>query len=324
MTTTFTPCVAVDLMGGDHSPILVFRALLEAIRLGDFKEISFLAIAQEGFRRDIELEREKVSVLANVNLRVMYVKDFVSMEDSPLSATRKKDSSMSVGLDLLSAGKVSALFSTGNTGALITLSRLKVSLHPTISRPALTVRIPTLTGSAIVLDVGANVAVKPEELVNFARMGEAYRKCLYPQKKGKVALLNIGSEERKGTESHRVAFKRLQEVYREDFLGNIEGGDVFSGKADVVVTDGFTGNIFLKTAEGVFDFLLQLVGSRLEEDLKGKLNYSIYPGSVLCGLSKLVVKCHGEADEESLVQGIFGFLQLSQANLCDKILRELG
>ncbi|WP_213318122.1 phosphate acyltransferase [Chlamydiifrater volucris] len=323
MIKAFTHRVGIDLMGGDRSPVLVFRALLEVVQAGG-GDVSYLAIAQEGLQDRLELEKKRVSLLEKVDLDILYVKDAVSMEDTPLSASRKKASSMSVGLDLLAQGEISALFSTGNTGALITLSRLKVPLHPTVSRPALTVRVPTLTGSAIVLDVGANVAVKPEELVNFARMGEAYRKCICSEKRSKIALLNIGSEERKGTESHRIAFKMLQEVYQQDFLGNIEGGDVFAGKADVIVTDGFTGNIFLKTAEGVFEFLLQLLGSHLEDDLKGKLNYSIYPGSVLCGLSKLVVKCHGKANEESLIQGIFGFLQLSKAHLCDKILRELS
>ncbi|EPP34861.1 fatty acid synthesis family protein [Chlamydia ibidis] len=251
--------------------------------------------------------------------------EYVTMNDSLLAAVRKRSSSMALGLDYLSQDKIDAFVSTGNTAALITLSRARIPLLPTVSRPALLVRVPTMRGCAVILDVGANVSVRPEEMVGFARMGVAYRQCLGKvDSKLTIGLLNIGSEERKGTEAHRQTFRMLRDLFGSMFVGNIESDDVFSGRIDIVVTDGFTGNIFLKTAEGVFDFLRNILGDKLEIDIKRQLDYTIYPGSMLCGLSKLVIKCHGKACSRSLFSGISGSIDLAQASVCKRILSSLS
>lgn len=307
--------IGVDLMGGDLSPFVIWEVLLEVLRANDGRA-SLVAFASKEIKK-------KIASSGNLGLSIVEAENHVLMEDSPLSAIRKKASSMALGLDSLREGNIDAFVSAGNTAALVTLSRAKIPSLPSVPRPALVVRVPTLSGSAVILDVGASVSVKPEEMLGFARMGIAYSHCLGQSLSSRIGLLNIGSEERKGTEVHRRAFKRLREVYGTTFLGNIESGDVFSGKADVVVTDGFTGNVFLKTAEGVFDFLRHLLGDRLETVIRRQLDYTIYPGSMVCGLSKLVVKCHGKASQQALFNGISGAISLSFANICHHILAGL-
>ncbi|WP_201456295.1 phosphate acyltransferase PlsX [Chlamydia sp. 17-3921] len=310
--------IGIDLMGGDHTPLTVWKVLIDVLNSQD---ASMPYIFTAFLSREVHEEIIKESL--REDLEIVVAETFVTMEDSPLAAVRKKSSSMALGLDYLREDKLDAFISSGNTGALITLARAKIPVFPTVSRPALLVHVPTMQGKAAILDVGANVNVKPEEMINFARMGIAYRQCLGRVEQPKVGLLNIGSEERKGTESHRQTFRLLREIFQDAFVGNIESGDVFHGSVDVVVTDGFTGNVFLKTAEGVFDFLRHILGDKIETILKQQLNGVIYPGSIVCGLSKLVIKCHGKAKTSSLFQCILGSIDLVQARVCSRILTSL-
>ncbi|WP_038500769.1 phosphate acyltransferase PlsX [Chlamydia avium] len=313
-------CIGIDLMGGDHSPFVIWEELINVLKSRDSKtQIAFTAFATEEVREQI-LSRG----IGKNYPEIIVANDFITMDDSPLTAIRKKFSSMALGLDYLKSDKIDGFISTGNTAALITLSRRKIPIFPNVRRPALLVRVPTMRGCAVILDVGANVSVNPEEMVGFARMGLAYRQCLGKVEFPTIGLLNIGSEERKGTEAHRQTFRVLRETFGESFLGNVESGDVFSGRIDIVVADGFTGNIFLKTAEGVFDFLRQILGDKLETDVKQQLDYTIYPGSMVCGLSKLVIKCHGKASGQSLFNGISGSIDLAQARVCQRILSSLS
>ncbi|WP_100934174.1 phosphate acyltransferase PlsX [Candidatus Chlamydia corallus] len=315
--------IGIDLMGGDHSPLVVWKVLVDVLKSQDSDiPFAFTLFASEDIQKKIQKEF-KSELPSEKFPKIIAAENFVAMEDSPLVAIRKKSSSMALGLDYLQEDKIDAFVSTGNTGALITLARTKISLFPAVSRPALLVCVPTMRGRAVILDVGANIAVKPEEMVGFARMGIAYRQCLGDSTIPTIGLLNIGSEERKGTEAHRQTFRMLRETFEGAFLGNIESGAVFDGAADIVVTDGFTGNIFLKTAEGVFEFLRRILGDKIEADIKRRLDYTFYPGSVLCGLSKLVIKCHGKACGPSLFHGILGSINLAQARLCKRILSNL-
>lgn len=313
-------CIGIDLMGGDRSPLVIWEELINVLQARDAEQIAFTAFATK------EVKEHILSCGTREGCpEIVESQDFITMEDSPLTAIRKKSSSMALGLDYLKEGKVDGFISTGNTAALVTLSRRKIPVFPKVRRPALLVRVPTMRGCAIILDVGANVSVKPEEMVGFARMGLAYRQCLgQVEELPTIGLLNIGSEEGKGTEAHRQTFRILRETFGEAFLGNIESGDVFSGRIDIVVADGFTGNIFLKTAEGVFDFLRQILGDKLEIDVKRQLDHTIYPGSLVCGLSKLVIKCHGKASGQSLFNGISGSIDLAQARVCQRILSSLS
>lgn len=315
-------CIGVDLMGGDRSPFVIWEELINVLKSRNSQmQIAFTAFATKEVKEQV-LSRG----IGNNYPEIVEADDFITMDDSPLAAIRKKSSSMALGLDYLKEDKIDGFISTGNTAALITLSRRKIPVFPNVRRPALLVRVPTMRGYAVILDVGANVSVDPEEMVGYARMGLAYRQCLGKLEKPQptIGLLNIGSEERKGTEAHRQTFRVLRETFGEAFLGNIESGDVFSGRIDIVVADGFTGNIFLKTAEGVFDFLRQILGDKLETDVKRQLDHTIYPGSMVCGLSKLVIKCHGKASGQSLFNGISGSIDLAQARVCQRILSSLS
>ncbi|ANH78755.1 phosphate acyltransferase PlsX [Candidatus Chlamydia sanziniae] len=311
--------IGLDLMGGDHSPLVVWEVLVDVLRSqAPNQELVFTAFASQDVQEEIA-ERFPMNEFP----KIVAASSFVSMEDSPLAAIRKKSSSMALGLDYLQMDEIDAFISTGNTGALITLARAKIPLFPTILRPALLVSVPTMVGEVVILDVGANISVKPEEMIDFARMGIAYRHCLGRTGQITIGLLNIGSEERKGTEAHRQIFHMLRETFGDAFLGNIESSSVFRGHADVIVTDGFTGNIFLKTVEGVFDFLRHILGDKIETDIQHQLDYTFYPGSMVCGLSKLVIKCHGKACGQSLFHGILGSIDLAQARVCKGIFANL-
>lgn len=313
--------IGIDLMGGDHSPFILWDVLMNVLKSRPAcDDVHFVTFASKEVQSAI-LEQNFLDKIPEI----VVSENFVSMEDSPLVAIRKKSSSMAIGLNYLHQGDLDAFISTGNTAALVTLSRARIPLFPMVSRPALLVQIPARTGSVVMLDVGANVSVKPEEMLSFAHMGIAYKECLKKSVKGavKVGLLNIGSEEKKGTEAHRQTFSLLREVFQANFFGNIESGDVFDGKVDVVVTDGFTGNVFLKATEGLFDFLRSILGDQLESDIRRQLDYTIYPGSLVCGLSKLVIKCHGKARGPSLFHGISGAIDLAQADVCQRIRDEL-
>ena len=307
--------LGIDMMGGDHDPLVVWDALEEVLlSLEGGQSVEFSVFATPDVHHQITRSPLSHSV------RIVAAESFVSMEDSLLAAVRKKSSSMALGLDALQRGELDGFVSSGNTAALVTLARSKIPMIPAVPRPALLVSFPTLSGFAVILDVGATVAVKPEEMVGFARMGLAYRRSLACSDSSfTLGLLNIGSEERKGTDSHKHTFRMLRDVFGPAFLGNIESGDVFSGKVDVVVTDGFTGNVFLKTAEGLFDFLRHILGDRLEKAIKTQFDYTIYPGSIISGLSRLVIKCHGKSCEKALFGGISGAIDLARANVCERI-----
>ena len=219
--------------------------------------------------------------------------EVIEMNEAPLLAVRrKKDSSMAVGARLLKEGKIDALVSTGNTGALIATALFHLSRLPNVDRPALLALLPTAVRGVAVLDVGANLYPKPHHLIDFARIGLAYRKAAHNIEDGKVGLLNIGVEEEKGTAQLKEGYTLLQEEFGDAFLGNVEGREVYEGKVDVLVTDGFTGNVFLKTSEGVSSFLVDYLkkhfgskaGEEVAHELHTQFNYAQYPGALLAGL----------------------------------------
>ncbi|MBQ8498543.1 phosphate acyltransferase PlsX [Chlamydia sp.] len=307
--------LGIDMMGGDHDPLVVWRAVEKVLlSSGGEQFVKFTVFATSGVRQQL------ISSSSIRSVQIVVSEDFVSMEDSLLAAVRKKRSSMALGLDALRRGELDGFISLGNTAALVTLARSKIPMIPAVPRPALLVSIPTLSGFAVILDVGATVSVNPEEMLGFARIGLAYRQSFSATDRlFTLGLLNIGSEERKGTDSHKQTFRMLRNVFGDAFLGNVESGDIFGGKVDVVVTDGFTGNVFLKTAEGLFDFLRHILGDHLEKAIKTQFDYTIYPGSIVSGLSRLVIKCHGKARETSLFNGISGAVDLARANVCEHI-----
>ncbi len=289
------PRIGIDLMGSDTPPDILFKV---ADLLHDEKlpaDFVFFATHPTSFE----------TVIAE---------EVISMEDDPIEAVRrKKGSSIHLGLRHLQEKKIDAFISAGNTGALFLAAKTILNPLPEIERPALLTLLPTNKKEVAVLDVGANLSLKPHHFLQLALMGIAYQKSrgvLNPT----VGLLNIGSEESKGTPHLRQAYQELEKLNEKGsiFVGNIEGKEVYKGAVDVLVTDGFTGNIFLKTAEG----LAALVLSELEElalqhepsetkeilsKLYHRLHYSEFPGALLCGVEGIVIKCHGDVTPGALV-----------------------
>lgn len=268
------------------------------------------------------------------------VEEEVTMGEDPLSAVRlKKKSSMAEGMRLLAQKKIDALLSSGNTGALIATAALMLPTLPGIKRPALLASLPTQKRPVAVLDVGANVVCKSEHLVQFAMMGSAYQQCMQDLSSPKVGLLNIGTEEGKGTALVKEAYGALQELgkngSRVNFVGNVEGREVFHGQIDVLVTDGFTGNVFLKTSEGVGSFALEHIHAVMNKDpafahhpVLGKLqsffDYTEYPGAVLCGVDGILIKCHGHSSAKAWINAIKGARKLIQHGLIKNIKQRLN
>ncbi len=274
--------IGIDLMGGDNPP--------EAI-LNSLKNLPSHVVAIP-----IGLEQ-----FASADFEYCIAPEFISMDESPLIALRKKrKSSLSTGLRMLANREIDAFISSGNTGALVSASKMILGTLPSIQRPALLAQIPTKKNPIAVLDVGANVQTRASHLVQFAHLGAAF--C---HKKGivqpRVGLLNIGSEPIKGTSELRLAYQKLATLPNPPFtfVGNIEGKTVFDGHIDVLVTDGFTGNIFLKTAEGAVGLAL----SQFQAQLSKQQMKALHPqtGAILSGVKGLVIKCHGYAPPEAFV-----------------------
>ncbi|MBS0616129.1 MAG: phosphate acyltransferase PlsX [Verrucomicrobia bacterium] len=322
MTVGF-PRIGVDLMGSDSSPHDLFSAVLQLSQQQPSIELVVFATAP---------------VLDEIScpFEAVIAKDFITMDDDPLVAVRKKkDSSMALGLRLLKEKRIDAFVTTGNTGALLLSAKKNLSTLPGIERPALLTVLPTQGRDLAVLDVGANLAVKPRHMLQFAAMGIAYQKSRGVELPT-VGLLNIGSEAQKGTPELRAAYAELESLNHDRmvFVGNIEGRDAFLGDIDVLVTEGFTGNIFLKTAEGISAFIWEELEEtatieapphlkNLLTKLRHRLHYAEYPGAILCGVDGIVVKCHGDASPEALLSGIKGAIRLAEHNFLERIKSQL-
>ncbi len=299
--------IAVDVMGADTSSTDLAEAIAqEAQRLSADESLSLLAT-----------ESTLAKISPHPQLTCVPVTEVVTMDDAPLIAVRKKkNSSMQVGLDLVAAGKVDGFVSAGNTGALIASARFTLPLLPTIQRPALFVRLPTVDGEVAMLDVGGNISADSTQLLELARLGRAY---LYAEGKSpvRIGLLNIGQEEQKGSEGLREAYKALKENLPGSFVGNVEGRAIFQGKVDLVVTDGFTGNVFLKSAEGITAFLLDLLHEGLSgPNLQRLGRYLNEPaGAFLAGLDGIVIKCHGASTSKALVSAVRSALSMARSGL---------
>jgi phosphate acyltransferase len=302
--------IGVDLMGSDNAPSVLIDSVIQyALNMQHVSFYLFGTIAVEKY-----FLKQKIPL----NVNFVSVAQAIEMDENPLLAIRqKKDSSICVGMRYLAQKKISALISSGNTGALVSAAKTIVGMKRDILRPALLAWLPTKKKPLAILDVGANVNVKPIHLVQFAKMGIELckaKKIAVPR----VGLLNIGSEKLKGTSLLQETYQELislKDRWEFDFKGNIEGKDVFKGDVDILVTDGFTGNIFLKTSEGVTSLILDRLNEKIPKeicntisthlkDLESYLHYAQYPGAILIGIKALVIKCHSYSSPESFVNGI--------------------
>lgn len=271
---------------------------------------------------------------------IRHASQVVAMDEKPSSALRsKKDSSMRVGADLVRAGTVDALVSAGNTGALMATAKFVLKTLPGIDRPAIAGLMPTQKGQCLMLDLGANVDCTAEHLVQFALMGHVFASTVLGISRPRIGLLNIGEEEMKGNEVVRVAGERLRQTFGQS-IANVEGDGIFKGEADVVVCDGFVGNVSLKSSEGVARMLTQFLKDAFGRSLWTKLGYLCarpalalfkeqfdprrYNGAMLLGLNGVVVKSHGSADGYAFFHAVQSAVDVSRNRVNDRISGEVA
>jgi len=300
--------IAVDAMGGDGSPKKVIDGIIHHFKNN---KNSFYQIFGD---KDKILPHIK-SDLSNTSFEIIHTTDIVKGTDSPLEgAKRGKNTSMWLAIKSVKEKKSDVVISAGNTGALLVISKLNLKMIENIDKPALSALWPNKKGMSVVLDLGANIECSPKNLIDFSIMGSSLFRSLYPQDNAKVALLNIGSEELKGNEIIKETYQQLNQRQNQDFefKGYIEGNQLMNGDVNVIVADGFTGNIALKTAEGTANFITSELKKAMTGSIIGKisslLNISnlkkfkarldprLYNGAIFIGLDHPVIKSHGGTD----------------------------
>jgi glycerol-3-phosphate acyltransferase PlsX len=299
--------IAIDAMGGDHGTHVTVPAAVEYLRRHPGDTVVLVGVADS-----IEAELRTLGVTAGSHLRIHAASEVVGMDETPQVALRnKKDSSMRVAINLVKSGEASACISAGNTGALMATARYVLKMLPGIDRPAIASVLPTVKGEVCMLDLGANVDCTAEHLLQFALMGSMLVSAIEHKENPTVGLLNIGSEDIKGNEVVKMAAELLQQSDL-NFHGNVEGDDIYKGVTDVVVCDGFVGNVALKTTEGlaqmlraflreefsrnVFTKLAGLIAMPVLNAFRRRVDHRRYNGASLLGLKGIVVKSHGSAD----------------------------
>lgn len=305
--------IAVDAMGGDHAPLEIVLGALESAQ-----QVSFQIILV-GDTEQIEAILPKRN--RPNNLLIQHATQVVTMEDSPVMAVRRKrDSSLVVAAEMVKRGEAQALISMGNTGAVGAVAKLLWQSLPYIDRPAIATVLPTRTGRCVLLDSGATVDCTPRHLLDFALMGQIYAAQVLNIENPKVGLLNIGEESSKGNAVVKEAHQLLIDYLGDEFYGNVEGKSFFEGVADVVVCDGFVGNVFLKTGEGVAEMILKIMKEELTSStlnklpllmlkpafnrLRARLDYREYGGAPLLGVNGVCIIGHGRSDRYAVRQAI--------------------
>jgi glycerol-3-phosphate acyltransferase PlsX len=326
--------IAVDAMGGDHAP----RTEVEgAIRAAKSLDVKIILVGREDALRD-ELSRHDGA--RSLPIQIVHASERVTMEDSAAKAVRgKRDSSIRVACRLVRDGVAEGLVTAGNTGAVMVTAKLVQGMLPGVDRPALASAFPTLTGRpAVMVDVGANVDCTDRMLGQFAVMGEIYSRVIFRIENPRVGLLSIGEEEHKGNEVTRKAHALLKTL-PINFIGNVEGGDVYSGHTDVLVCDGFIGNVALKVSEGLVDVIKQMLQESLEATIAGKigyvlsraayadfkkrLDYSEYGGAPLLGVRGVCIICHGRSNANAIKNAIRVAAEFSSGEINNRIETEL-
>src|SRR5881409_2421693 len=306
--------IAVDAMGSDQAPAVeVEGAVQAAAEYG----IPIVLVGREDRVHD-QLRKHDT---ANLPIAVVHASEVITMEDSAATAARKKkDSSIRVAARLMRDGDVAGVVSAGNTGAVMATVKMVLGTLSVVDRPALSTVLPTEKGKpAILLDVGANVDCKPHHLEQFAIMGDIYSRAIFGIRRPRVGLLSIGEEDSKGNELTKEAFTLLKRV-RINFIGNVEGRDIFKGDVDVIVCDGFTGNVALKLSEGLIETFTAMLGQELQKTLSAKvgyifaqnafrqfkrrLDYSEYGGAPLLGIRGITIVCHGRSNANAIKNAI--------------------
>lgn len=305
--------IVVDAMGGDHGPGVIVEGAVQAA-----KEYG-ASIVLVGDAQKIKSEIAKYKT-TGLNIDIFGAEEVIEMHDPAASSVRKKrNSSIVKGLNLLKEGQADAFVSAGNTGAVVCAATISLRLLSGIERPGISVIVPTLKGASLLIDVGANIDPKPLHLLHYAIMSDAYSRYILKKENPTVGLLNVGEEESKGTDFIKETFTLLEKS-RLNFIGNVEGRDIFSGTSDVIVCDGFVGNAILKVSEGLADTISVFLYRELMRNLATKLgvlllknglrrfkramDYSEYGGAPLLGVDGVVIIGHGRSNAKAIKNAI--------------------
>lgn len=317
--------IALDAFGSDNAPFPEVEGAVMAIK-EDVCEKIFLVGDMEVLKKELDKY-----IYPKDRIEIVHASEVISMDDNASTAARSKhDSSMVKTLLLHKESKADAALSVGNTGAVMAASLFTLGRIKNVQRPAIAITFPTMTGHEIVLDVGANVDCEPEYLDQFAVIGSLYAKFLFSNPSPKVALLNIGEESKKGNELTKNAYKLLEKNNAINFIGNIEGKDLLKGVTDVVVCDGFVGNVMLKTVEGVALAIFDMMKEQMRKDwvakigailsfpvfkyIKKKLDHSEYGGALLVGLNGISVVGHGRSNAVAIKNAIKFTTKIAQSD----------
>ena len=332
--------ILLDAMGGDNAPDANIKGAVKAIN--QIKAEVTLIGKEEVIRNKIkEFYGKEIEEISN-RLKIKNTTETIEMEDQPTVAIkRKKDSSMVVGFKMLKEGEGDVFISAGNSGALLAGATLLVGRIKGIDRPALAGILPAYKSQLLLIDSGSNTNCRPINLLQFAQMATIYLKNTYGIEKPRIGLLNIGTEETKGNELVRASYKLLKENSEElgiNFVGNVEGREAFSGEIHAIVTDGFTGNIFLKAVEGLGKFVKRSLTESLKKNILSKIaalpslpaikrfsktvDYKEYGGALFLGVNKPVVKAHGSSDEKLFEFTIKQAEQFVENKAVDKLIEE--
>ena len=324
--------VAVDAMGGDNAP----QKIIDGIELHHKKsKNTFYRLF--GNKNIIEPAINKKNIDKNF-FEIIHTEDKIKGEDTAFAAAKRgKNTSMWLAIESVKNKTSDIIISAGNTGALLIIAKLNLKMIENIDKPALSGLWPSKKGMSVVLDLGANIECSDKNLIDFSIMGSSLFNSLFPEEKAKVALLNIGSEEVKGNEVIKETYKKLNQISNEDFefKGFIEGNSLMNGEVNVIVADGFTGNVALKTAEGTANFITSELKSAMKGSIFGKigsiismsslnkfkkkLDPRLYNGAILLGLDSPVIKSHGGTDYIGFANSLSVCEKIVKNNLIDKI-----
>ena len=329
--------IAVDAMGGDNSP----KKIIDGIELyhQKNKDVYYKLFGDENLINQVFINKK----IDNNCYEIIHTEDSIKGEDSALTAAKRgKKTSMWLSIESVKEKKSDIVISAGNTGALLVIAKLNLKMIENIDKPALSALWPNKKGMSVVLDLGANIECNDKNLIDFSIMGSSLFKSLFPDLTPKVALLNIGSEELKGNEIIKETYKKLNQINNEDFefKGFIEGSHLMDGEVNVIVADGFTGNIALKTAEGTANFIIEelkktmtksfigkvssLLNIKNLKNFKKRLDPRLYNGAIFIGLDSPVVKSHGGTDYIGFSNSLGVCEKIVKGNLIEKIKKNIG
>jgi phosphate acyltransferase len=324
--------IALDAMGGDHAPAPAVAGALQAVQSAP--DVTVVLVGDRS-----QLESHLAGDFPRDRLEIFHCAQTVGMDESPVEALRKKpDNSISRCWQLLAEKKVDAGVSAGNTGAVVAGGLRLRKFLKNVRRPAIATLMPTAKGACIILDVGANVHPKPIHLFQYGVMGSIFVRHILQRDNPTIGLMNVGEEEGKGHDLAQLTHQMFDNSpFKDRFIGNIEGRDIHRGKCDVVVTDGFVGNVILKLCEGVFEFIMKLVAkeivgplpndralaSKSMHEMVARYDYSSFGGAPLLGIDGICIICHGSSGDRAIRNAIGVAVQYARCRLNEKIVEEL-